>query len=141
MKPIVRTERRDTPVMFLQVPGEPEQVQWAWERLGRILGSRRGRKFYGVINAAAGTYRACVEQREGEEAEALGLQAGLLEGGPYLRMRLRARTSASHESITAAFEELQEASLRDRGRPRVAYYRRQGEVDVLMPVEARLEPS
>lgn len=134
MKTIVRTERPDTPVMFLQVGGEPEQIRQAWEHLDRIIGSRRGRKFYGIFNAAAGTYRACVELREGDRAEALGLKTCTLEGGPYVRMRLRQDPPTLYQSITAVFEELQESSQRDRGRPRIEYYRRRGEVDVLMPV-------
>jgi hypothetical protein len=134
MKPIVRTERADTPVMFLQVTDEPEQIRAAWGRLERMLGSRRGRKFYGIFNAVAGTYRACVELRDGDRAEALGLRSGVLEGGSYVRMRLRQKSPAQHSDILAAFEELQESDGRDRGRPRIEYYRRNGEVDVLMPV-------
>jgi DNA gyrase inhibitor GyrI len=134
MKPIVRTERPETPVMYLQVAGESEQIRQAWERLERLVGSRRGRKFYGIFNAAAGTYRACVELREGDRAEAFGLERGVLEGGPYVRMRLRQKPPAMHDQIVAVFEELQQSSGRDRGRPRIEYYRGHGEVDVLMPV-------
>ena len=134
MKPIVRTERAETPVMFLQVRGGSEQIQKAWAELERLLGSRRGRRFYGIFNSAAGTYRACVELREGDRAEALGLTRGVLEGGAYLRMRLRQKLPSPHAHVLAAFEELQQSSARDRGRPRIEFYRRQGEVDVLMPV-------
>jgi hypothetical protein len=134
MKPIAWTERSETPVMFLQVPDEPQQIRAAWDRLERIVGSRRGRKFYGIFNAAAGTYRACVELRDGDRAEALGLKRGAIEGGPYLRMRLRQQAPPQHDQIVAVFEELQEWTGRDRGRPRIEYYRGHGEVDVLMPV-------
>jgi hypothetical protein len=134
MKPIIRTERCDTPVMFLQVADEPEQIRQAWGRLERLVGSPRGRKFYGILNAVAGTYRACVELREGDRAESLGLRSAVLEGGPYVRMRLRQKSPAQHSDILAAFEELQEFEGRDRGRPRIEFYRRGGEVDVLMPV-------
>jgi len=134
MKTIVRTERSETPVMFLQVSGEPEQIREAFDRLERIVGSRRGRKFYGIFNAVAGTYRACVEERAGDRAEALGLKHGVLQGGSYVRMRLRQKAPAMHDEIVAVFEELQETDGRDRGRPRIEYYRRRGEVDVLMPV-------
>ena len=140
MRPIVRTERCDTPVMFLQVADEPEQIRQAWGRLESIVGSRRGRKFFGILNAAAGTYRACVELREGDRAEALGLRQGMLEGGPYVRMRLRQKAPTEHADILAAFEELQESDGRDRGRPRVEYYRGHGEVDVLMPVMPQPNP-
>jgi hypothetical protein len=134
MKPIVFTERAETRVMFLQVPGEPEQIRHAWVELERLVGSRRGRKFYGVSNPLAGTYRACVEQREGERAEDLGLKQGIVEGGSYVRMRLKERPPTLYDRIMAVFEELQEANGRDRSRPRVEYYRRWGEVDLLMPV-------
>jgi DNA gyrase inhibitor GyrI len=120
--------------MFLQVPDEPQQIRAAWDRLERLVGSRRGRKFYGIFNAAAGTYRACVELRDGDRAESLGLKRGSIEGGSYLRMRLRQKTPAQHDQIVAVFEELQELTARDRGRPRIEYYRGHGEVDVLMPV-------
>jgi DNA gyrase inhibitor GyrI len=141
MKPIVRTERSTKPVMYLQVSGEPEQIREAWDKLERLVGSRRGRKFYGIFNAAAGTYRACVELREGDRAEALGLRRGVLEGGEYLRMRLRQKTPAEHQQIVAAFEELQQSNGRDRGRPRIEFYRGHGEVDVLMPVVGSEVPS
>ena len=98
------------------------------------MGSRRGRKFYGVSNPLAGTYRACVEQREGERAEELGLKQGVVEGGSYVRMRLKETPPTLYDRIMAVFEELQEANSRDRSRPRVEYYRRWGEVDLLMPV-------
>jgi len=120
--------------MFLQVAGEPEQIREAWERLDRLLGSRRGRKFYGISNPVAGTYRACVSLREGDHAEALGLKQCVLEGGSYLRMRLKEEPPTLYERIMAVFEELQQSNHRDRGRPRIEYYRRRGEVDVLMPV-------
>jgi hypothetical protein len=141
MKTIVRTERSETPVMFLQVPSEPDQIRHAWHRLEQIIGSRRGRKFYGVVNPLAGTYRACVERRAGDRAEELGLECGVVEGGPYVRMRLKERAPTLYERIVAVFEELQEAGDRDRGRPRVEYYRRQGEVDVLMPVQPAAAPG
>lgn len=122
--------------MFLQVSGESEQIRQAFSRIERLLGSRRGRKFFGVFNAAAGTYQACVALREGDEAESLGLRRGVLQGGPYVRMRLRQTSPGLHDEIVAAFEELQESTSRDRGRPRIEYYRGHGEVDVLMPVPA-----
>jgi DNA gyrase inhibitor GyrI len=134
MKPIVRTERAATPVMFLQVDGEPDRIRQAWDQLERTIGSRRGRRFYGIFNSVAGTYRACVELRAGDRAEALGLKVGVLEGGSYLRMRLRQDPLEHYESILAVFEELQEVNHRDRGRPRIEYYRSRREVDVLMPV-------
>jgi DNA gyrase inhibitor GyrI len=134
MKPIVRTERPATPVMFLQVAGEPEQIRQAWERLEQLVGSRRGRKFYGISNPGAGTYRACVSLREGDHAEALGLKQCVLEGGSYLRMRLKEEPPTLYGRIVAVFEELQESNRRDRGRPRIEYYRRRGEIDLLMPV-------
>jgi hypothetical protein len=120
--------------MFLQVADEPELIRQAWGQLERLVGSRRGRKFYGILNAAGGTYRACVELRDGDHAEALGLRQGVLEGGAYARMRLRQKAPAQHSDILAAFEELQESDGRDRGRPRIEYYRNSGEVDVLMPI-------
>jgi DNA gyrase inhibitor GyrI len=141
MKPIVRTERPATPVMFLQVPGEPELIREAWDRLERLVGSRRGRRFYGISNPAAGTYRACVALREGDRAEALGLKECVLEGGSYLRMRLKEEPPTLHERIMAVFEELQEVYRRDRGRPRLEYYRRRNEVDVLMPVAPANQPD
>ena len=54
MKPIVRTERSETPVMFLQVRGEPEQIKKAWDELERLLDQldRRGTRFVSAGRSA-----------------------------------------------------------------------------------------
>ena len=141
MKPIVVTERLETQVMFRKVRGEPEQIERAWRELESLVGSTRGRKFYGISNPAAGTYKVCVELREGDRAEELGLERGIVEGGPYLRMRLKQRSGSFRDKISAAFEELQQSSRRDRGRPRLEYYRRCDEVDVLLPIPPATLPD
>lgn len=53
----------DTRVMFVAAADRAEEIGRAWERLEAVVRSLRGRRFFGVVDAAAGTYRACVQVR------------------------------------------------------------------------------
>lgn len=74
-------DRPDTQVMFVTAADQPEEISRAWARLETIVTSLRGRRFFGVIDAAVGTYRACVQVRDGDDAARLGLQSGVIPGG------------------------------------------------------------
>jgi hypothetical protein len=132
--PVLPVERPDTAVMFLEAADEPVEIGRVWERLEHVLGSLAGRKFLGTFDAAAGTYRACVQLREGDEPEALGLRRAVVPGGRYLRARLRGEPAELYERIPSVFAELEAAAARDDRRPGIEFYRRRDEVDLLMPL-------
>lgn len=129
--PVLVVERRATPVMFLEAD-DPVAIGRAWERLEELVGSLRGRKFLGTF--AAGTYRACVQLREDDAPEVVGLPSAVVPGGRYLRARLRGEPPGLYERIPAAFSDLEAAAARDDDRPAIEFYRRGDEVDLLMPV-------
>ena len=99
-----------------------------------MLGSRRGRKFFGAFDSAVGEYRVCVQLREVDDPEALGLEAGTLAGGEYLRARLCGNPPAVYERSPSIFDELEQHGRRDRSRPVIEFYRRGDVIDLLLPV-------
>src|SRR5262249_22981063 len=66
----------------------------------------------------------------------LGLDETTIPGGPYLRLRLIGEPPAVYGQIAAAFDELFEHADHDPTRPLIEFYRREGEVDCLVPVKA-----
>ena len=130
--PIVRVERPDVDVLFLEVADEAPEIQAGWSDLEDKLGSLRGRRFFGAFDA--GRYRVCVLRRDGDDPGALGLRSATLPGGPFLRIRLHGEPPELYGRIPAAFATLEATASRDAGRPGIEFYRRYDEVDVLMPV-------
>jgi hypothetical protein len=125
-------DRDEVSVLFISVPDEVEQIGQAFERLEGLVGLR-GRKFFGAFYPSTKEYRACVEL-ENDDAEALGLEAGTLPGGRYLRTRLRGEPPAVYDRIAPTFEELARAMTSDDTRPSIEFYRRHDEIDLLLPI-------
>ena len=74
---VTRVERDEIAVMFIRTPDDVEAFGPAFERLEGLVGLR-GRKFYGAFYPREKEYRACVEVKEGDDPEALGLESGTL---------------------------------------------------------------
>ena len=71
---VTRVERDEIAVMFIRTPDDVEAFGPAFERLEGLVGLR-GRKFYGAFYPREKEYRACVEVKEGDDPEALGLES------------------------------------------------------------------
>lgn len=112
--PVLRVERPDVSVMFLEVADEPSDISRGWRELEDLFGSLKGRKFLGTFDNG-GTYRVCVQPRAGDEA--LGLRTATVPGGRYLRARLRGDPAQLYERIPSTFAELEAAAARDNTRP------------------------
>lgn len=130
--PIV--ERADVPVMFKRAADAQAAITRAWVELEAAVGSLHGRKFYGTFDPTSRQYRACVEVHDGDDAEALGLELGMLPGGRYARLRLRGEPPAVYGLIAPAFQRLAQRPDCDRDRPSVEFYRRRDVIDLLQPV-------
>jgi hypothetical protein len=130
--PVLRVERPEVSVMFLEVADEPSDISRGWRELEDLLGSLKGRKFLGTFDR--GTYRVCVQPRAGDDADALDLRTATVPGGRYLRARLRGDPAQLYERIPSTFAELEAAAARDNTRPGIELYRRVDEVDLLMPL-------
>jgi hypothetical protein len=127
-------DRDEVPVMLRYAPDEVREIQRAWSEVEQVLGSLRGRRFYGAFDPMTGRYAVCVVQRPGDDPKALGLEPGTLPGGTYARVRLKGEPPAVYELIAPTMERLAERPDRDPGRPHLEHYRRRDEIDILMPV-------
>ena len=127
------TERDAVPVMFKRVQDEQDAISRGMAEVEAAVGLR-GRKYYGAFNADGDEYRICVQFREGDDAEALGLELGVLPGGRYARVRLIGEPPDVYRLIGPTFERLSQRPDRDRSRPGIEFYRRRDVIDLLLPV-------
>jgi hypothetical protein len=130
----VVVEREDVHVMFRRTSDEQEAITRTWAEVEALIGSLRGRKFYGVFDFATKEYRVCVQRQEGDDAVALGLEEGVIPGGRYVRERLEGEPPAVYRLIQPAMERLAARPDRDPTRPDIEFYRRHDVIDVLVPV-------
>jgi len=128
----VLVERPETPVMFKRVADEVTAIGRGMQEVEAAVGLR-GRKYYGAFNND-GEYRICVQLRDGDDPQALGLEVGNLPGGRYARERLTGEPPEIYELIGPTFERLSKRPDRDPSRPGIEYYRRRDIIDLLLPV-------
>ncbi len=128
-------ERDAVAVLLLRVADEVPAIERGWSDLEANVGLR-GRTFYGVFDGAANEYRVCVVVKDGDDADALGLERGTIPGGRYLRERLRGVPPALYERIGPAVKALEATggAAVDESRPVIGHYRRHDGIDVLVPV-------
>jgi len=126
-------ERDEVRVMFISVRDDVGEMREAWQRLEELVGTR-GRKFFGAFYPPTKEYRVCVELRDEDDPGKLGLEAGALPGGRYLRVRLRGEPPAVYDRIGLTFQELARSTTSDDTRPSIEFYRRRDEIDLLLPV-------
>jgi hypothetical protein len=129
------TDREDTPVVYAASPGGPDDIpgaaKRAWGELEAIL-APKGRKAFGYWSPQDRLYRACFSRLETDDPAALGLEETVLPGGRYRRARLKGE--GVYDRIGPTFDELAKDADVDDTRPFLEYYRREDEVDVLVPV-------
>ena len=127
-------ERAAVELMFTRASDEQAEITRAWTKLEGAIGSLRGRKFFGVFDPRTEEYRASVQVREGDDAEALGLELDALPGGRYARVRLRGEPPGVYRLILPTFRVLAQRADRDDARPSIEFYRRRDLIDLLLPV-------
>jgi hypothetical protein len=128
----VVVERAETPVMFKRVADEITAIGRGMQEVEAAVGLR-GRKYYGAFDDK-GEYRICVQLRDSDDPQALGLEVGNLPGGRYARERLTGEPPGIYELIGPTFERLSERPDRDPSRPGIEFYRRRDVIDLLLPV-------
>jgi len=124
-------DRDEVRVMFLRT--KLDAIEGGWERLESVV-PPKGRRFYGAFHAVANEYWVCVEPVEGDDPIRLGLEMGVLPGGPYLRTTLRGEPPGVYLRIAPTFEELIKDAAVDESRPGIEFYRRGNEIDLLLPI-------
>ena len=128
----VVVERAETPVMFKRVADEVTAIGRGMQEVEAAVGLR-GRKYYGAFNND-GEYRVCVQLREDDDPQELGLEVGSLPGGRYARERLTGEPPTIYELIGPTFDRLSGRPDRDPSRPGIEFYRRRNVIDLLLPV-------
>lgn len=118
--------------MFKRVADEVTAIGRAMQEIEEAVGLR-GRKYYGAF-FDDGEYRVCVQLRDGDDPQALGLEVGSLPGGRYARERLVGEPPEVYQRIGPTFERLSHRHDRDLSRPGIEYYRRSDVIDLLLPV-------
>ena len=124
----------ELPVLVVEKDGDPGKAAGAaFSELEAALPSLRGRRFYGYYDPKANRYFACVLAKDDD---ALDLDRRSLPGGAYARSRLRGQPPELYARIGEAFETIAKSVAVDSSRPWLENYRSEGEVDVLVPVQA-----
>jgi hypothetical protein len=125
-------ERAETPVMFKRVADEASAISRGMQEVEEAVGLR-GRKYYGAFDNN-GEYRVCVQLRDDDDPQALGLEVGSLPGGRYALQRLTGEPPDVYDLIGPTFQRLSERPDRDPSRPGIEFYRRRNIIDLLLPV-------
>jgi hypothetical protein len=133
---IANVTRQDTAALSREVPLDLAAIKEAWPAFESGFDSLRGRRMMGLIDNRAGTYRLSTERLPRDTENPLGLDETTIPGGRYLRLRLVGDPPGVYGQIAAAFDELFEHADHDPTRPLIEFYRREGEVDCLVPVNA-----
>jgi hypothetical protein len=122
----------ELPVLAVAKDGDPAEAAGpAFSELEAALPSLRGRRFYGYFAPDENRYYACVVAREDD---ALDLERLTLPGGAYARTRLHGEPPELYGRIGETFDRVSQAVSADSSRPWLEFYRREDEVDVLVPV-------
>ena len=126
-------ERDPVPVMFKRVADEATAIGRGMAEVEAAVGLR-GRKYFGAFDLDGDEYRVCVQLRDRDDPDALGLETGTLPGGRYARLRLEGEPPDVYDLIAPMFAQLSQRSDRDPSRPGIESYRRRDIIDLLLPV-------
>jgi hypothetical protein len=128
-------ERESVPVMFRRTTDQQGAITRTWAEVEAAVGSLTGRKFYGAFDPATREYWVCVQRREDDDPETLGLEEGTLPGGRYARERLEGDPPRVYRQIRPTFERLaKQRPDRDRSRHSIEFYRRHDLIELLLPI-------
>jgi hypothetical protein len=134
-EPVI-VEREDVRVLFRRTDDSLESITRTWAEVEAAVGSLRGRRFYGAFDPETKEYRVCVQWRDGDDADTLGLEDGTIAGGRYVRARIEGEPPSVYGLIPPTMERLAQRPDRDPSRPELELYRRRDVIDLLVPVVA-----
>lgn len=127
----------DTPALSRDVSLDVDTVQAAWPAFEGAFDSLQGRRMLGLVYGGTSVYRLSCVRLERDRENALGLDETTIPGGDYLRLRLRGEAPDVYGQISDAFDVLFALANHDADRPHIESYRREGEVDCLVPISSQ----
>jgi hypothetical protein len=126
----------DMPALSRDVPLNISAIQDGWPKFENSFDSLQGRKMMGLFYSDTHVYRMTTTRLDRDHGNPLGYEETVIPGGHYLRLRLRGPAPAIYERIAPAFDELFATAAHDPTRPHIEYYRREGAVDCLVPINS-----
>ena len=127
----------DTPALSRDVALDVDAVQAAWPAFEGAFDSLQGRRMMGLVYGGSAVYRLACARLERDGENPLGLDETMIPGGDYLRLRLRGAAPHVYGQISDAFDVLFALANHDADRPHIESYRREGEVDCLVPISSQ----
>jgi len=127
----------DTPALSRDIDLEVDAVQEAWPAFEGAFDSLQGRRMMGLVYGGNAVYRLASVRLDRDRENALGLDETTIPGGDYLRLRLRGEAPEVYGQISDAFDVLFAFANHDAERPHIESYRREGEVDCLVPITSQ----
>lgn len=124
------------PSLSRDVPLDLAAIKAAWPEFEHGFDPLRGRRMMGLVYPATNVYRMSSVRLDRDRGNPLMLDETIVPGGAYLRLRLRGTAPAVYEQIADAFAVLFELTEHDPSHPHIESYRREGEVDCLVPTVA-----
>lgn len=131
---IEAVDREDLPGLSRDVPLDLSAIQAAWPEFEHAFDSLQGRHMFGLVYDREQIYRLSTTRLDRDADNPLKLHETIIPGGRYLRLRLTGAPLDIYGKIGAAFDVLFEHAEHDPARPLVEYYRREGQVDCLVPI-------
>lgn len=129
----------DLPALSRDVPLDLSNIQARWPEFEHGFDSLRGRRMMGLIYDGRHVYRMCSVRVDRDAHNPLDLDETTIPGGAYLRLRLRGEVPEVYGQIGEAFDVLFGHAEHDPTRPSIESYRREGEIDCLVPIVRQLE--
>jgi len=136
-------ERAELQVLRLRADWKGGGPAEAMHRLESKLSSLKGRKFYGTFQMLPDgeEYFACVERTGSDDPAQMGLDAGTVPGGLFLRRKLKDWQSVvAAKKLGEQFEEMVTTCNPDPNRPSIEFYRSMVEMYLFLPVLNREGP-
>lgn len=124
----------DTPALSRDTRLDIAAIQAAWPDFEHSFDSLQGRRMMGLIYAGNDVYRMATNRLDRDLGNPLGHDETVIPGGTYLRLRLRGAAPAIYGDVAPAFDVLFAQADHDAARPHIEYYRREGEVDCMVPI-------
>lgn len=131
---VTRVTRTDLTVLSMDVPLDLALVQRSLPKFEASLDSLRGRRMMGLVFNQEDIYRLATSKLERDSDHSYDLEETVVPGGDYLRLTLVGNPPEVYSRIGAAFDAILEHADHDVERPLIEFYRREGEIDCLVPV-------
>ena len=129
-------ELPDVETLSVTAEGGPETYPATFKRLEEIA-PLKGHRFYGVLDLAGNTYRACVQPKEEDDVgswQEQGLEPFTIPGGVFAYKKITGEHDDLVQQVPGVFGELTTKYQADPTRPSIEFYKRFNEFRLYLPI-------